>query len=198
MASLDEDKRQEAQQDLLKSGLLLVPGGVQGKKTITGLMDYARGYAETASGNKKYDIQQSPENFIKSALFGTYATPEGRQYVENIGISKGQQFYNSIKNLSPQEKAQKAAALRQKNPAVFGSYVQYMEDKRANLTAREKQIRNLNVGNGSRARAVISEMKRQSKPEDKARLFQRYIMLGIISDDVRTQVDKMIRAGALK
>lgn len=57
-------------------------GGAQIKKTKEGLESYLRGNAEDKGGNKTFDIQKTPENLIKSSLFGQYATNDAKSYFD--------------------------------------------------------------------------------------------------------------------
>lgn len=75
-------------QPLIKSLVPLVPGGVQGKKTIEGLMAYNQGASKTASGNEKFKIQPNTKNAITTALFGQYSNPEARAYFKNKSKTK--------------------------------------------------------------------------------------------------------------
>jgi hypothetical protein len=44
------------------------------------MMDYARGYAETPSGNYRYDVNQDLANFLRGFVFGKNAYPEAVNY----------------------------------------------------------------------------------------------------------------------
>ena len=49
------------------------------KKTIEGIGAFNAGQVRSKSGEKKlFDIEQSPENLIRSVLFGKYASPQAR------------------------------------------------------------------------------------------------------------------------
>jgi hypothetical protein len=67
--------------------LALPFGGSQVKKTIQGLQTMSKGgsYTQDSQDNKilKYPIEQSPENYIKSVLFGPYAAKESVNYYNN-------------------------------------------------------------------------------------------------------------------
>lgn len=124
-----------------------IPGGVQAKKTIQGLIDTSRGYSETSGGNVKYPITPSAGNAIRAALFGENNLPEA------------QQFYN---NGSNSLSAKQSAAFRALNPEERKLYMQNIQDQRlqgqidnvrkdiadGNITLDEglKQITNLQAG----------------------------------------------------
>ncbi len=72
------------------SGFLMRGGGAQLKKSIKGIADVAQGahYNEPVTksfvtgekGGKAYGVEQSAENYVKGALFGSSALGEAREY----------------------------------------------------------------------------------------------------------------------
>lgn len=68
------------------ANLLLPTGGGQLKKTTQGLSTFAKGgsYTKDAEGKDKlkYPVEQTPSNAIKSALFGKWATPGAKDYID--------------------------------------------------------------------------------------------------------------------
>jgi hypothetical protein len=65
-----------------------VPGGTQINRTIEGLKGVMQGKSTTASGNWQYRINQTPENYLRAALFGKSNLPEAQQFQENKGKTK--------------------------------------------------------------------------------------------------------------
>lgn len=193
-----DQQKDESRNKLANTGLLLIPGGVQAKKTITGINDYMKGRSETAGGNERYQVAPGAENLLKSVFLGSRATDAGQEYYDNFGVSTGEKIYKNIEKLTPEMKAKYVREMKANNPAQYRAFVRYMEDKRLNISSGEKRIRNMNVTDGSRARAVVNEMRKQKTPEGKANIYKRYLMLGIMSEDVQAQVQAMIRQGALK
>jgi ribosomal protein S18 acetylase RimI-like enzyme len=61
-------------------------GGTQLNKTTQGLSTFAKGgsYTKDAEGKDKlkYPVEQTPSNAIKSALFGKWATPGAKDYID--------------------------------------------------------------------------------------------------------------------
>lgn len=51
-------------------------------RTIGGVRDWMAGENESSQGNKRFDIEQSPTNALRAALFGSYGTKEGKQYLK--------------------------------------------------------------------------------------------------------------------
>ncbi|MEK7180025.1 MAG: hypothetical protein AAB706_00960 [Patescibacteria group bacterium] len=68
--------------EILKPATFLLPpfGGSQLKKTIEGVGAFNRGASVSQSGKVRYPIEQTPENRVRTGLFGQYATKEAREY----------------------------------------------------------------------------------------------------------------------
>lgn len=56
--------------------------GGQVKKTQEGSKAYKQGYSEAPAGGVRFDVEQNPQNLIRSLLFGQYATTEGQKYLK--------------------------------------------------------------------------------------------------------------------
>lgn len=61
--------------------LLGVPGMAQLQRSVEGSNAYNQGASMTPAGNTRFDIQQDPENYWRSLLFGMYNTKEGQAYL---------------------------------------------------------------------------------------------------------------------
>lgn len=91
-------------------------GGGQAKKTLEGLWDYTQGRSETPSGRIRFPIEQTPENLARSALFGRWASPESREYLEG--------------GPSPLGEKQSERLIKIKDPAEQREYYQEIQDRR--------------------------------------------------------------------
>lgn len=60
-----------------------VPGGVQLKKTVEGLINTKKGYSESASGRVKFPIDPTTSNYVRAGLFGTNNLPVAQDYYNN-------------------------------------------------------------------------------------------------------------------
>jgi hypothetical protein len=75
-----EETREQAIRGVGKTLPLLVPGGVQLKKTISGLRAFERGRSVTPGGTIRFRIDPTIANLIKTGVFGQYAVPGAREY----------------------------------------------------------------------------------------------------------------------
>lgn len=68
--------------ELSKPLFYLAPkfGGGQIKKTLEGMVSFAKGVSETPSGDERYGIHQDIRNFMQGFLFGGNAFPEAVKY----------------------------------------------------------------------------------------------------------------------
>ena len=65
----------------------LIPGYSQGKRTMEGMAASEKGYSETDKGAVRF--QTDPQYDAQRAIFGQYSTPEGREYIDNMGKPGG-------------------------------------------------------------------------------------------------------------
>ncbi len=82
ITSGDEGDRKKGRRDLLKSGILLVPGGAQAQKTVQGLQSFMKGASYTPSGRKRFDVEQTPGVALRVATLGQWSLPQAKEYVK--------------------------------------------------------------------------------------------------------------------
>ena len=66
---------------------MLIPGWSQGKRTYEGMKASEQGFSETENGNIRF--QTDSDYDLQRAIFGQYSTPEGRDYIKNMGRPGG-------------------------------------------------------------------------------------------------------------
>lgn len=75
--------------ELSKLAYVVPPfGGGQVKKTIEGLTAVAKGKDTTPTGKTRFEIDQTPANYARGAIFGKSSFPESNKYYNNIGNNK--------------------------------------------------------------------------------------------------------------
>jgi hypothetical protein len=87
-------------QELQKPAYYFLPpvGGGQLKKSIEGLTAFGQEESRTQAGKKRFEIEQTPGNLLKSLLFGQYSTEGGQEYVDqlerkSLGTTKSKKKY---------------------------------------------------------------------------------------------------------
>lgn len=78
--SQSEQAKAEAKNSLQRLLPLMVPGGVQIKKSLQGSISEGRGYTATKTGNVRYPVSQDPMTAVRMLLFGENSIPEAREY----------------------------------------------------------------------------------------------------------------------
>lgn len=63
--------------------LLGIPGASQLQKSYEGISAYNEGASVSPSGTERFTIEQTPENLIRSLIYGPYQTAEGRAYIQD-------------------------------------------------------------------------------------------------------------------
>ncbi len=87
--------------ELLKPVTYIFPptGGGQIKKTIEGIGAFAQGGSVSKSGRVRYPIEQTPGNFLRTAIGGQYALPQAREYFREgrtpLGEAQSEAFLNT-------------------------------------------------------------------------------------------------------
>lgn len=74
----DEQTKEEAKRNLLKSWRTVVPAGVQIGKTFEAIKAMREGGSYTPSGTKRFDVKPS----LKTGVMGIWSTPESQQYLK--------------------------------------------------------------------------------------------------------------------
>lgn len=181
----------EKLRDIGKAGLLYVPGATQAKKTFGGLKSFREGVSTTPTGRIRFKVEQTPGNLLKNVLFGEFSTDAGRKYIENLGKSQSEIIYNDIKKLKTPEEQKALWNQYVKEGKITKDNVndikKYAKDQSAKISGNEKQIRGLPIKDGSRARAILKELKGKTREEQK-KIWDRYVALGIITKEVAQQI----------
>jgi hypothetical protein len=182
-----------ANKNVQKGALNYVPGGAQGKKTFEGVTAYNEGASKTPTGRERFEVPQTPENRVKTAVFGQYATQEGREYIASLDsgaktLSQSEKLHKELSSLSREEANKKVRQIRQENPALYRSLKEVIRDEKLGTTDEEKKIRNKGVSDGSRAEAIVEAFSKLKGKEEKSKLYAQWKEKGIITADVIPQL----------
>lgn len=91
-----------------------VGGGTQFKKTFEGIQALMRGYSANSKGNPQFTV--SPEDTVKTVLFGKSSLPQAQEYYSGVGkpdpeTQKVQKLYDQAKALYSSGDKQGAQAI---------------------------------------------------------------------------------------
>lgn len=192
----DEDQKAEGVKKLKGLGKLLIPGGAQINKTLEGVGAVNEGASLTPTGRVRFEVEKTPENYAKGALFGQYNLPGAREYFDNMGKSKAQIAHEKLKKLPKEQAAAEFDRLIKENPDLAKEVIEYIKDEQLGLTPQERKIRNLPIKDGSRPRAIAKLFKNKSQ-EEKAKLWEDLVKKKVITKEVARVLNQMKEAGKL-
>ena len=76
-------RRITGNQDVQRSAVAFVPGGVQLKKTATGFLAGQRGFSESRAGRARFPLGQSVPERVQAAIFGEFNNKIAQYYFDN-------------------------------------------------------------------------------------------------------------------
>ena len=138
-------------------------------------------------------------------------TPEERFYVsqgeedilETLTEQERVRFYNrqeaekifeELKKMPPGERKETYLRLKKETPEIIERVDKIASDEEKNLTRLDRQILDLGVENGARAK-YLYEVFKSAEPEERKELYLEYVEKGIISKDVKKQLDYLFKNG---
>jgi enhancing lycopene biosynthesis protein 2 len=104
--------------DVAKTGMGVIPGGIQIKKTYEGAKSVLEGGSYDKSGRKQFEQGESKASQLQSILFGKYAGKNAREYYDEGALStrakaKVKPIYDQIQQLKAQGKMDEALTIAQ-------------------------------------------------------------------------------------
>ena len=100
-------------------------------------------------------------------------------------------LYADLKKMKPDEANQKAFDIKQKNPQLYDSLKQVIEDTKLGLTYPDRLVKQLNVQNGERAQFIWKEMKSRKAIEDQKAYLYDLEKKKILTNQVLLQLQKL-------
>ncbi len=185
-------KRISESKDVQKGILNYVPAGGQLRKSIEGARAVGEGASLTPSGRVRFEVPQNFPSALQTVLFGQYSLPQAKEYFEKreSGKSSSEILYEEISSLPPNEKMKRIIKTKEENPQLYSSFKQLIRDEMMKTNTNEKRIRELPVGDGSRAKAIEKEFKKLETSEEKKKLLKEYLQKGIITQSIIKQLIK--------
>jgi len=189
LLSLDADTRQQGKKDLVKSAALLIPGGVQIKKTIEGIQAYQEGASKTSTGRVRFQIPKTTGNLLQSAVFGQYSLPQAKEYFKNLeqGNSKSEVAYAQWKKLYAEDPKKAQEFGRTLPPGIISELGELLRDDEMGITEQEKKWKTYTVE--KKADEIAKILKDYPKgTQERADKFNRWKQMGFISERVYEQL----------
>ncbi len=164
-------------------------GGKQIKKTIGGVKVLKEGESMTAFGQKRFDVEATPTNIIKSVLFGAFASNEAREYFESGGkpVSEvtydANQFLDGMEDLeTTEEKRQFVTELTEKgqfNKEVFQRAMEIQKEVDLDLTRIERGLVNASIS--KRVTKVMDKLGELKTVEERKEYMKRMVEIGVVT-----------------
>jgi len=180
---------EEKLQNIGKSLIPFVPGGSQIKKTIQGVQSYNQGASTTPTGRTRFTVEKNLPNLAKATMFGQYSLPGAKAYIQNLGKSKSEIEFESMKKMSTEERLTRLKELKQSSPSTFNAVKDRIKDEQLGVTKKERQLRSLPVAD--RAQSIYTKMKKMSV-EERIALLQDYEKKGILTSSVKKELKALI------
>lgn len=182
-------------------------GGGQLEKTIQGSEALLKGRVESASGKTNlFPVAPTLANKLKLPLFGKYAGQEGWNYFtptkeerDLTALNKkeaeatadlknnAEDAWDKLKTSSKEEAINLIKEWNQTNPDIIPKINQIVKDEARGLTKVDRQVLNLGVSDGFRAKYIVDKIKGSSKEEAVA-LIKDYVSKKIITPEVQKQI----------
>ena len=180
-------------EDVAESGLGLVPAGIQVKKTFQGAKAIKEGGSFNKAGSLQFEVGESLPKRLQTLAFGKFATKEAKVFFnkkDKVLIQKTAEFLLSI----PKEQAaQEFDAFVEKRPELAEKLNKELDDLESGITQSEKELRNLGVANGQRAKEVKKKLDKLKTDAERADLWDEYVEKKIITKEIANQLDELYK-----
>lgn len=123
---------------------------------------------------------------ISEKVFGQQ--PLGTSSSTNVGT-----YYDQLLQLPRDQAAAKFNEIAKTNPDLAKQIVQISKDRKNGVTVQDQQIKAQGVSSGDRATSLVKEFNKLSTPQDKAKLWDHYVKIGVINKDVAKQMKLLMQ-----
>lgn len=201
-------------QNIGKSFLGLVPGGMQAKKTVEGLEMVDKGGSFDAGGRQQFEQKQTTPAKVQTTLFGKYASQNAKDYFDKdtntgdkdldraIKADKEKSATDSeratilTKELQALPKAEAKARLieiAQTDEVLAEKILDKLAEASLNLSTKDKAIKSLGVANGARADYIAGQLSKLSSNAEKKAYLAELAKKKLLTDEVLDQVLERIK-----
>ena len=123
--------------DISKSGIGLLPGGVQIRKTIQGIEASKEGGSFDRAGRLQFEVGSTTTEKLQAVLFGKYANENAKEYFEDIEssgkvdkrIKKLYEMLQDMKETDPDMAIESYKALSDEDKKSYQSYKKSVEQE---------------------------------------------------------------------
>lgn len=112
----------------------------------------------------------------------------GKQPLGSSSSYNVETYYNQLLKMPKQEAAAKFTEISKTNPDLAKQIIQVVKDRQNGVTIQDKNIKGEGVSSGQRATDVVKEFNKLKTPQEKAKLWDHYVKIGVITPDVARQM----------
>lgn len=105
---------------------------------------------------------------------------------------QAQEYYDEVSRLTNDEASLRAQKIKEEEPLVYEKMLEIYEEEQLGLTSLDKQIKQLGVSNGARAKYLYTEMNKL-EGEEKTKYYTDMRNKKVISDTVQEQLDYLFK-----
>lgn len=184
---------QDKLKDVGREAIGLLPASSQIRKTIEGVGAVRSGEAQSKSGKSTlFRVKNTVGNMVKGALFGKFATKEGQQFSKGTYQDPTVDKAKELVALPKEQAAEAYDAYIAEHPGDKDKLNREVRDLQSGITDDEKEMRSLGVADGSRAQAVFQELSKLKTSDEKAELWDDYVVKKILTKEVQQQVLELL------
>lgn len=188
-------------------------GGLQIRKTWKGIRALLDEQATTKAGKSSFPIAWTPQNVVRSVMFGPNAVSEARTSFakgddlrqrlatqdsdREQALKDAEDKWQELKNTKEKKGVEAAKTewntLKETDPALFKRVNKIADDEGKGIMANDRLILMLGVENGERARYVVDQLNSLKTKEEKQALWRDYTKKKILTKEVQKQVDLLMQ-----
>lgn len=190
-----------------------VPAGVQSKKTYEGLRDTIQGYSESPSGRIRYVLPYTMGTKIQGGIFGTYATPQAKEYHNKERSVLGAKQSDTIKalkdkaaaynrimskresketlNIAAENAIMELKEMRKNNPELAAKAIESLDNNKPLLHAIKAKLKGKNLS----VKIMTQDMFGRNDNERAVNIYKE--MQGLDRDGKKNLITSLIKTGAI-
>ena len=123
---------------------------------------------------------------ITEGVFGTRSL--GTSSTHNV-----ESYYDQMLQLPKEQAMRQFEDIRKVNPDLAKKISQVAKDREKGVTVEDQTLRDKGVASGDRATELVKKFNKLSTKEEKAKLWQHYVDIGVITPEVGRQITRLLQ-----
>ncbi len=118
----------------------------------------------------------------------------GRQPLGSSGSTNVETYYDQMLKMPKQQAAKQFDEISKTNPDLAKKILDVVKERKLGVTVMDKVIKAQDVASGDRAKAIVSEFNKLKTLKEKSDLWDHYVKVGVITEDVKIQLNKLMKS----